>query len=409
MKTPNRKYWIFLADTQLGAVPENSTEREEDYYKAFQNQCKIAAEDKLCLGIIGGGDLREKPSLQARNMDGFTKGLEILQKSEKNLLAIMGNHDYTVPCWIEALRHPALKNLTNSKVQEEAGFNPKKTLVLHAQKRTQLHVKLKESERWLNKKLEEIEIVFLHQAITEFTTSIYHSGEINMKELVSYGLGSGKQCKGFIGDIHNYGDAKEKNLEIIYPGSLEMTDANEGVNGLRSERYEVWKNDWRKFVVHIEEGTFNWKRVEVNPRPWFYLFAKTKKEADKGIEELIKEIGTWEEKGIVSLTLPEKEIQYAAEMLDKEKDKILRRKVREYNAKVENWSSEEETEDEISLSSQEIKEFTMELACKEKEEGKISKRAVELIEKIIEKDGSSLNTKAEVAAAWEEWKKNEAN
>jgi len=391
----NNKYWIILADTQLGAIHWQLNVREEDYYEAFQTQCLKAAMDKNCLGILGLGDLRERASIQAKNLGGLNRGLQILNQSGKSLLGLMGNHDKTSPNWIKEMCYPSLKDLTDPKVQEEHGFDPTTTLASHFLPKSEL-------KEFLSNNAKGKKLLFLHQSIKELTSHVLQSYDITLDEFHKLGLDLETPCEVFMGDIHNYGDIQSKNLTIAYPGSLEMTDINEGVNGLQSNKITSGPHDYRKFVIHFfpnqTETTKRWVPIEIKPRPWFRGKARTISETEKILNTLIKKSQSWEAPACVFLTLPKSEIEKA-------KDEVrplnfLELRIEEYDPYVDREQEEAFLEHySHCLSWSESKKKLQDMSNNE-----LDKDSCDLLKTICESDGSNPSTKADVVSAWSMWK-----
>jgi hypothetical protein len=401
------KYWIILADPQVGAVHWQHPVRENDYYAAFQNQCRIAADDPLCLGILGLGDLRERASIQARNLGGMNRGLRMLAEAGKSMLALMGNHDRTEPSWITEMCYPSLKDLTDPEVQAEHGFDPATTLALHFTPKGELREKLEAEGR------KGYKLVFLHQSLRELTTHLLASHDLSLAEMAGWGFGQETPCQVFLGDIHNYGDcvAETGNLGAVYPGSPEMTDINEGVNGLKSRRLPSEPHDYRKFVLHFfpEKMKSNpdkisewWKPVEIPVRPWFRGKAKTKKEADRILTILAEHSKTWESSPCILLTLPKEEVEGARKMASALKPEPLVLRVEEYDPDVD---AEEDPEGNVlpeqTMSWQQNKASLLELGEKEQ----LPEASLALLREICSRDGSTHNPKGDINAAWEVWTK----
>lgn len=385
-------YWIILADTQLGYIHWQNTQREKDYYLAFQEQCLKAAEDKKCLGIIGLGDIRERTTIQAKSLGGLNRGLKLLADANKNLLAIMGNHDKTEPSWIKEMHYPSLKDLTNPKVQQDNGFDPQTTLALNFTPRSLLIETLRTC------KPETKRLVFLHQSLKEMTTQLMQSFDLSTIDLLDLGFGKNQKCTVFMGDLHNYGDVKRDGLEIVYPGSLEMTDINEGINGLKSQRISSGPHDYRKFVLHYYPEQNSWEPVEINPRPWFRGKAKTTKESHALHAKVKEHADQWKDKGCLLLTVPLKaipEFQELAKTLP-----TLETRIEQYDplCDLENESLQT-TSLESSLSWKENKEKLLIISS----ELGLDHESIELLQSLCTSDGANHSTKADVSDAWENW------
>jgi DNA repair exonuclease SbcCD nuclease subunit len=387
MKNP---YWIVLADTQLGAIHWQNPQREEDYYNAFQNQCQKAANDPNCLGILGLGDLRERASIQAKNLGGLNRGLEILHKHNKPLLALMGNHDYTIPNWIEEMCYPSLKDLTNPEIQRNYGFNPNTTLALHYTPKSQL------LDTIANNNPEQLNLLLLHQSLKELTTNLRQSYDLSLEDLQNLGVGKTQPCLILLGDLHNYGDAQLGNLTAVYPGSLEMTDINEGANGLKSNRLETSPHDYRKFVLHLIPHTLNWSPVEIQPRPWIRTKAKTEKEAQATLNTLKLHLSSWERPGCVLATCPKSQIQLFRKTL--EAFPTLECRIEEYQPDIEESPLHDQETNALSWSDNKK-------ALEELGEKTLDLESFALLQALLQCDGSTHNPKNDVLAAWENWTK----
>lgn len=391
----NNNYWIILADTQLGAIHWQNNAREQDYYEAFQTQCLKAAMDKNCLGILGLGDLRERASIQARNLGGLNRGLQTLDQAGKCLLGLMGNHDKTSPNWIKEMCYPSLKDLTDPKIQEAHGFDPSTTLASHFLPKAELKALLQNHGKGKT-------LIFLHQSVKELTSNALQSYDISISELHQFGIGLEHPCQLFMGDLHNYGDINSQKLSLAYPGSLEMTDINEGVNGLRSDKILSGPHDYRKFVIHfypnrkLEEE--QWVPIETKPRPWFRGKTKSSKETEKMINTLIKKSTKWESPACVLLTVPKTGIDNIR--VQTKPLNCLELRIEEYdpfmdkdqeNAYLEHYSH--------SLSWSENKKKLQEIGS-----DALDKDSADLLQKVCACDGSNTNAKSDVIAAWELWK-----
>jgi hypothetical protein len=308
----------------------------------------------------------------------------------------MGNHDKTEPSWIKEMHYPSLKDLTSPKVQQDHGFDPETTLAVNFTPRSLLIDTLKKHNP------EKRKLVFLHQSLREMTTHVLQSYDLSMGDLLNLGFGKDMECTVFMGDLHNYGDIKEDNLEVVYPGSLEMTDINEGINGLKSQRVTSCPHDYRKFVIHFyperKQDQENWVPVEIKPRPWFRGKAKNTKDSQKVLEILLEKSQTWESPACVLLTMPKSEIEGIRKAI---KDlNCLEMRIEEYDPIVDQ-SEEEAYLEHYShcLSWTENKRRLQDLGAEYLDE-----ESTNLLQKICKNDGSNSSTKADILCAWQEWK-----
>ena len=385
MKDP---YWILLADCQLGAIHWQNPLREEDYYHAFQNQCRVAASDPNCLGILGLGDLRERASLQAKNLGGLNRGLQILAEKNKVLLALMGNHDYTVPNWIEEMCYPSLKDLTQPQIQKAHGFDPSTTLALHYTPKSQLLETIRQQNP------ENLSLLFLHQSLKELTTNLKQSYDLSLEDLKTLGIGRKKPCTVFLGDLHNYGDAQLGAITAVYPGSLEMTDINEGALGLKSQHLASQPHDYRKFVVYFYPKSQTWKPVEIQPRPWIRLKSRTDREAQANLRLAKSHIAKWDKPGCALVTCPKNHLEtYRTELKTLP---LLECRIEEYQKNFEDAPEEETYHTALSWQ-------TNKAALEELGEKELDADALLLLKSLLRHDGSTHNPKNDVVAAWEEW------
>lgn len=400
-------HWIIVADVHAGDIPGALPARENDIYQAWQGLCHQGAADSNCRGIIGVGDLRDKPGIQARNLDGFNAGIRILHEAGKSLLALVGNHDMTDPLWVTAMHHPALHDLADPEVRLAHGMDPQKVLAVHYKNRKDLQEwfeSLGQSQR------ANARTVFLHLALSELSAP-NQKCETNMEELQILGFGSQEETLFLLGDIHNYGDITEGKLTAVYPGSIEMTDRNEGVNGLKSNIHPPEKPDFRKFALRwwpegkSGNGAPEWERFELNCRPWHYVRVPEAKNKNlKAHLELAKravEKWTPENPGVLNLILPKKEIPAAKELFAPEAKagKMLVFNLEAFSKEIHGSDEEEEEPKRGPSNWNETKALLPEMA----EEAKLSPRAISLLKKLIEADGSTHNPKNDVGQAWDKW------
>lgn len=401
------EYWIITADVHAGDIPGALPTRENDIYSSWQELCRNSASNPNCRGIIGVGDLRDKPGIQARNLDGFNAGIRILHEAGKSLLALVGNHDMTDPLWVTAMHHPALHDLANPEVRQKHGLDPQKILAVHYKKRKELlewFQSLGETQR------KQTRTVFLHLALSELSAP-NQKCETSMEELHKLGFGSLHQTIFFLGDVHNYGDITEGNLTAVYPGSIEMSDRNEGVNGLKSSIYPQGKPDFRKFALRwwpegkSGSGVPEWERFELKCRPWYYVRVPEAKNKNLKayLQSAKKTVESWtpEKPGVLNLILPKKELAQAKELFSPEAEagKLLVFNLEAFSKEIHGSEEEEEEPKRGPSNWQETKALLPEMA----EEEKLSPRAISLLKKLIEADGSTHNPKNDVGQAWNRW------
>jgi DNA repair exonuclease SbcCD nuclease subunit len=392
--TKNEPFWLVTADTQLGDIPWGNTTREEDYYKAFQTICWMAAADPACRGVIGLGDLRERAAIQARNLGGMNRGLKILLEHNKGCLAIMGNHDRTIPNWIEEMCYPCLHNLANPQTQKAWGMNPEETLALDYVPKTELKAAILAA---CNPR--KIKRAFLHQSLKDLTTSLKQSHDTSLEELRNLGFGEEMPCLIMLGDLHNYGDCntEDQRLVAVYPGSPEMTDINEGIRGLRSQRLDTEPGDHRKFVLKYFPESNRFDTVELKPRPWFCARCKTARETNHAITMLKAAAKSWEKPGLIGLAVPQDKIEETRETI--REIACLEARVDTYQPEEE--EKQEETQTQGTLNWEENKKALLALA----EEENLEPEALALLKEIIAHDGATHNPKNDVRRAWEAWQK----
>jgi len=388
VKEKIKPYWKVIADTQLGAVHWQNPQREEDYYLAFQKQCYEAAHDPHCLGILGLGDLRERASLQAKNLGGLNRGLKILADHNKPLLGLMGNHDFTIPNWIQEMCYPSLKDLTQEDVQKAHGFNPKTTLALHYTPKSQL------LEAISQKNPEELSLIFLHQSLRELTTQLRQSYDLSLEDLEKIGVGSKKACLVLLGDLHNYGDCQLGSITAAYPGSLEMTDINEGSLGLKSQKISSSPHDYRKFIIHLQANTLEWEPQEIHPRPWIRTKAKTDREAQTTLQILKTHLSEWKTPGCVLATCPRSHIASFQKTLSQYP--TLECRIEEYEKDCEETPETLHPHSAINWTSNKT-------ALEELGEKELPEDSLLLLQSLLRHDGSTHNPKNDVLAAWTAW------
>jgi len=81
-----------IADTHLGYRQYNLDEREEDFYRAFEEAVEVIIEEKLDF-VLHSGDLFDEPRPHIRALVRVRKILERLKSHEIPFIGIAGNHD----------------------------------------------------------------------------------------------------------------------------------------------------------------------------------------------------------------------------------------------------------------------------------------------------------------------------
>lgn len=425
------KYWIYVADAQVDYSPRGLPERNNDFHQALINQARLAAADPNCLGLIGGGDMREFPLIHDRGMDTLTLCCEILRATDKTFLAYEGNHDTTNVSWIRSMRQPNFYDFTDPAVQEKFGFDPKTTWVANAQRREHLHETLAELHR--EGRTHELRTIFLHQALAELTAKKF--SDLSINDLTLAGIGNQKGTTHiFLGDLHNYGDVKQetgkdKFIEAAYPGSLEMTDVNEGYPGLTTDRYKVDEKEpnFSKYVLHLfpdgKGGIASWKRVQAKCRPWAYVYLPAKMktklaEVDLAVEEAMN---NWKDEskyhaipGVLQIIIEElpRGGKKAGELLEQARKvlaepevaaKLLYGNVR---LKVAKKTDETTLDTETGIEGDswgEAKKGLHSLVAHEHKELRLSDGARELIDTLIQTDGTNPGVRADTISAFQTW------
>lgn len=394
--TKDTAFWRVVADCQTGDIPYNNPTREKDFYEAWQEVCRKASGEKLCKGILGLGDLRERPSFHSRNLQGLNKGILALLESSKTLLALTGNHDQCDPNWITAMCHPGLEDLTDPSVQEKHGFQPHEILAFNYHRKKEF-LELLETQK---EKIKKARLILLHQSFREFTTEIKQSHDLSLQTLVDLGAGENHKCLVIAGDIHNYGDYTDGNLTVVSPGSLEMTDSNEGANGLKSSRYPTPIPEFKKYSIKIwkNQDNWEWEREEHPCRPWYYAKADSQVALEEELANIAHESKSWSRPAIITLKTKPDLLETAQESLQKGTEYLT--------LNVAPLPKEKSEPDELPQTDsptrggwKQSKETLLKLGGK----SKMSKEAKRLIELLTLEDGNNPSTKADTHKAWETW------
>lgn len=303
---------LILSDTQIGMMPEGRPDLAEDFVNALIWGCELARDTPECTSVIVTGDMRDTPGIDGEQFGWLMDALDAC--GDKPMGVLCGNHDMTSPNWIKSAtrRIKGIHDLTTPEGIHAVGLNPEEAFALDYKNPSELHEIL--TTRLSSGKTKTL---FLHQAFGEFGASNF--ADISIPDLVKM-IPAGSELTVFAGDIHNYGDATSEDgrIRVFSPGSMQMTDVNEGFNGLPSKQYPSTEGADRKYVLWYDLETGEVTRQTVPDhilRPWLYLKLP---EGAKNIPEILSQTALkWvgRPKGIIELKLPSQELNRARVML----------------------------------------------------------------------------------------------
>lgn len=239
-----------LADTHLGYRQYNLDEREEDFYRSFQEAVSKIIEAK-CDFVVHSGDLFDSPRPHVRAMLEVMHAFERLDREGIKVFTIAGNHDML-------FRKGAVPpQRLYSNIEFLTPKNPfrvfKGIFVCGLPYHSRIHSRaLKERLHLLAKEAREYDtrIILIHQGIDKYFP-------------LQYELKIGDLPEGFqyyaLGHIHKRILDTLGEGVLAYPGSSEMW---------RIDELQDWKNNGKGFYV-VDIPGFKVKKVDLRIRPFF--------------------------------------------------------------------------------------------------------------------------------------------
>lgn len=396
-----------MADLQIGMQPDGRKERAEDFIEAAVWAGQRAKNNPDCVSVVVAGDMRETVPMPG---DQFSWLMDILDAcGDKPMGLLMGNHDMSNPNWVETAsrRIKGIFDFATPEGMKACGFNPDTTFASHYVNPTILEEKLKP-------KIQKgtLKTVVLHQSIGEFGAARF--ADITAQLMSEWMPEVSENLKVFAGDIHNWGDCSflDGRLEAFSPGSLQMTDVNEGFNGFRSDRYGKNTDNDGKFIIWYDLDTQEITRERVPDnvlRPWAYLKLE---EGSAGIPDILHNLTRqWEGRkpGIVELKVPAKDITPARKLVEENPGlaagfddcRIRHLPDKKTEEKLEELASGAAPE-ELAVRQGWVKGEILKLAKERVETGMMSQEAVDLLEVLCKQEGPG---KVYVSNAIHEWSK----
>lgn len=251
-----------LADTHLGYRQYNMDEREDDFYRAF-NECidKIIREG--CDMVLHSGDLFDEPRPHVRALVEVRRALERLGDEDIPFICIAGNHDILLrkgampPHRI----YKGLKLLTPGKPFEIiddvfVGGVPYHSKVYRTALKARITGMEKEAAGYDNR------ILALHQGIYELFAL---NSEIKLPEIPAtfdyYALGH----------IHRRMSLPHGKGQVVYPGSIEMW---------RIDELKDYQENGKGFHI-VDTKDFEPRRVDLEGnRPFVAYDIKEREDID---------------------------------------------------------------------------------------------------------------------------------
>ncbi len=279
-----------ISDTHLGYRQYGLKEREEDFYKAFE-QCIDKILDYGCDAVIHTGDLFEKnnPSNRARLFvkEQFKKLLE----NGIKIFIIPGNHDNPTSRYDPYPPHILYE--VNVLSIKNFCFKFKDVLIFGLPYfpkvyKKNLKIYLKQIENINSKRKTYRSILMLHQIIDKYFPYEY---ELSVKDLP----------KGFdyyaMGHLHRNIIDHIDNSILCYPGSIET--------------YRIDEANFDKGFYLVDLDSMNVKRINIKTRKFFVERIKiyTNEDMQKTVQRLIR-IKPYVKDSIVHITLETSELSY---------------------------------------------------------------------------------------------------
>jgi hypothetical protein len=401
---------LIMADNQIGMMPEGRPELAEDFVIATKWACALARETPDCIGIAVAGDMRDTPHIPGEQ---FGWLMDIMDEcGDKPLSVLCGNHDMTQPNWVKTAtrRINGIYDLTTPQGVEVLGLDPKNAFGLDYKNPIEL-------EKILSQRLKsgETRTLFLHQAFAEFGAARFSDIHI---EAVRRMIPDGCPLTIFAGDIHNYGDTQSADglVRAFSPGSLQMTDVNEGFNGLPSKIYPKLEDCDQKFILWYDLQSHQVTRQAIPPhilRPWHY--AKLRDGISNIPEILMQKALAWASRprGIIELKVPPNELNRARTILEQNPglvqpfDKVRIRTLPD--ARTEQKLADQEAgaaPEELTRRQNWVNTELLSLASEEVNAGRMSAGALDLLNKLCE---AKAGSKREIQLAVHDWNKGRLN
>lgn len=289
-----KPHYIITADLHLERVLYGLPIRQQDTWNCIHFILKLC-EDPACRGLIVAGDIFHRKHIAPKYHEQLRDIYSHLQAHGRPWLAIDGNHDAQQPSWLDTLK--ANINQDCQQVMLEGlpfyfySFRPRAELynliqpVASSAKGLILHGRLLELLPW---KQENAQVEY----------------DFSARELRDMGL---RHATVFMGDLHTYGDFYDPEGDnwFIYPGSVEMTELNEGniISSRFGSRYDTRKKCVR-FYPGAEHGQ-NWELVDLPNRPYLRQVIP---HTAANPEAYVQQVDTWVQEnphGILCLLYPE--------------------------------------------------------------------------------------------------------
>src|ERR1019366_7021508 len=94
---------LVTSDNHLRSLQYSSTQRGEDFTRAFEQIIDIAIDQKV-KAILQCGDLLDSKSPSSKSMQDLAKAHHRLRKAGIPMLVVEGDHDKAEPHWVDSMK-----------------------------------------------------------------------------------------------------------------------------------------------------------------------------------------------------------------------------------------------------------------------------------------------------------------
>ena len=271
-------HFILTADLQSGKTQYGNVERQRDIEHIFRYLCQLATHEKA--GLIIAGDFYDEPQLVAERLHNALDEARQARQQGSWIAAIDGNHDGSRRSWFAFPESPI--ESMDGKIIEVNGC---RIGFLDYRDRPQLEAKLQE---WLL--LPNRPHVIIGHQMFDNLAPMKGLGQFGADTLAKLGW---TDVTFFLGDLHTACDWHDpaQRIEVVYPGSPEMTAQNEGKH--KSKR----KGDWEDTTQYAIRWTPSpqwpqqWEHIALPARPWRHTNINTfRANWEDGLKAFLEEI-----------------------------------------------------------------------------------------------------------------------
>jgi DNA repair exonuclease SbcCD nuclease subunit len=274
---------LLTADNQIGKVQYGNYLREKDNEFIWKWLCQKA--DQSYQGLLVAGDFFNSEAIYAKH---FVRACQAAADCQVPIGIIDGNHDEGETSWFQT-PGTGFHYLDNKRAE----INGCQIHFLSYRNRLDLLKILKE----IKENYPRTDVIVGHQMFQELSPTIDIPGvgalgQFGVKDLTEMGW---KNLTIFLGDIHTSSDwhNTEDNIEIVYPGSPEMTEKAEGRHKSMRDPRQKWE-DQQCYAIHWEPAPGfpqTWRRIAVPNRPWIKETIRAEKtDLEPALETLLEKV-----------------------------------------------------------------------------------------------------------------------